>query len=220
MSKKSNRNEPSIIELAAEAIYIQENRQKDLSLARSYLAQIYSSINRFPGQLKKVTNYSLICKAFIMMLKQQVSDDLEVLRKISCLGYFFASKAIKEKPDNSNLYKYRLVVLRFGHDSLIYPVMSALELIPEDIYLQGDYYINARDAIYRMEIYDLKRNPILYKKIHFFKQRKAEFDDMMDREFFLPETTYKEVVKTGKKNHKKLFRYIEKKAIENKDIDF
>ena len=52
-----------------------------------------------------------------------------------------------------------------------------------------------------MEIADLELHPQLYQQVPSFKERKDEFDEMVGREFFMPERTLENVIHTGIENH-------------------
>ena len=218
-SDKIVSNEPEIINLSQNAISAYQNENPEA--ARSSLVQIFKSVKYNPSQLKQVQDFKSLSKAFLMMLDQQISDDIDNLQLIVSVGYLCITKAINKEGNDPNLIKDRLLLLRMGHEPLTYTVMSALDIggIPFGIMAQMAP-LRARDAIYRMEISDLEENPTLYINIPLFKERKREFDDKIRNEFFRPEKSVTEIINTGKENHIKLYLFLENMVIENEDVDF
>lgn len=212
--------EPEIVSHAknAKAQYHSEK----ITDGRQLLIQIYRSIKNDPTQLKNVVDYSPLGSAFILMLDQNLSDDIDTLQMMASVGYLCISKAIKNNPNNLNLYKDRLLILRVGHEPLKYTVMSALDMNSDGFMSlsHGLTDIRARDAIYRMEIADLESHPVLYRQVPFFKERKEELDQMIEDEFFLPEKTVDKIVKTGLETHDRVFKYLNNKVIDEADVNF
>lgn len=222
---KSNvtiKKEPEIIKLAKQAAT--EYQNENPSVARSYLVQIFRSIKGEPEQLKDVTSFETLGKAFLMMLDKNLSDDIDNLQMMASVGYLFISKAIQADKNNLNLYKDRLLLLRMGHESFVYTVMSALDLSGGSSFPFGIMAsmapTRARDAIYKMEIADLEQNPVLHQQVELFKERKKDFDEKIARQFFMPEKTKDNVIKTGVENHKRLLEYLENRIINESDVDF
>jgi hypothetical protein len=209
--------EPEIISLAKRANT--QYQQQSVTDGRQLLIQIYRSVKSDPRQLQNVTDFSSLGTSFLMMLDQNISDDIDTLQMMSSISYLCISKAIEKDSTNLNLYKDRLLMLGMGHDSFKYTVMRALNL-------GGDFFsmempdIEARDAIYKMEIADLELHPQLYQQVSFFKGRKDKFDEMIGRQFFMPEKTLDNVIKSGVENHKKLLDYLENRVINEEDVDF
>jgi len=211
--------EPEIVSLAKRAnAQYQQERVTD---GRQLLIQIYRSVKSDPRQLQNVTDFSSLGTSFLMMLDQNLSDDIDTLQMMASISYLCISKAIEKDSTNLNLYKDRLLMLRMGHDPFKYTVMSALNL-------GGDFFsmsmvmsdLEARDAIYKMEIADIELHPQLYRQVSFFKERKDEFDEMIGRQFFMPEKTLENVIKSGLENHKKILDYLENRVINEEDVDF
>lgn len=213
-------DEPEIISLAkrANAQYQQER----ITDGRQLLVQIYRSVKSDPGQLRNVKDFSVLGTSFLMMLDQNLSDDIDTLQMMASISYLCISKAIEQDSSNLNLYKDRLLMLRIGHDPFKYTVMSALDLNAGGFmsFSMGNSDLKARDAIYKMEIADLELHPQLYRQVPFFKERKDEFDEKIGRQFFMPEKTLDNVIKSGVENHKKLLDYLENRVINEEDVDF
>lgn len=213
-------NEPEIVLLAKRANSQYQN--ESVTDGRQLLIQIYRSVKSNPGQLKDVKDYSSLGTAFLMMLDQNLSDDIDTLQMMASISYLCISKAIEKDKENLNLYKDRLLMLRIGHDPFKFTVMSGLNLNEGGFmsFSMGMSDLTARDAIYKMEIADLELHPLLYRQVPFFKERKDEFDEMIGRQFFMPEKTLENVIKSGVENHKKLLGYLENRVINEEDVDF
>lgn len=216
----STSSEPDIIAKSQKVISLYEN--ENISDARPILVDIYRSVKHNPAQLKDVKDFESLGKTFMLMLDKRLSDDIDTLQMMSSLAYLFISKAIKKNEKNPNLIKDRLIVLRIGHDSLKYTVMSALRLNEGGLmaFSLGNSDLKARDSIYKMEIADLELNPILYLRIDFFNERKTEFDEKIRNQFFMPEKTKENVIESGIEIHNKMLDYLEKMVIVNEDVDF
>lgn len=202
------------------------NQTQDASKLKSLLHQVYRSVKANPEQLNEITNYEIVGKAFLLMLDQNLSNDIDTLQMMVSVGYLCTSKAIAKDNQNYNLYKDRALVLRFGHEPLKFTVRHALNLnANKPLESFSPFYrlnsdTKARDAIYKMEIADIELNPILYKQVDLFSDRRKEFDDMISEDFFLPEKTKESVIQSGVENHTKLFNYLENRVLKEGDINF
>lgn len=212
--------EPEIVSLAKKANI--QYQQESVTDGRQILVQIYRSVKSNPGQLNVVNDFSSLGTAFLLMLDSNLSDDIDTLQLMASISYLCISKAIQKDPNNLNLYKDRLLMLRIGHDSFKYTVMSALNLNAGGLmsFSMGNSDLKARDAIYKMEIADLELHPQLYRQVPFFGERKNEFDEMIGRQFFMPEKTLENVIKSGIENHSKLLDYLENRVMNEEDVDF
>lgn len=219
-SSEKIKKEPEIVKLAKQAVVQYQNENP--SGSRSFLVQIYRSVKSDPEQLNEVSDFGNLGKAFLLMLDQNLSDDIDTLQMMVSVGYLCISKAIEIDKQNFNLYKDRLLLLRMGHNPFKYTVMSALNMNADGFmsFSMGHSDLKARDAIYKMEIADIESNPVLYQQVDFFRDRQKEFDQMIARDFFLPERTKENVIETGFNNHKKILLYLENKILTECDIDF
>jgi hypothetical protein len=213
-------NEPEIVLLAKRAN--SQYQSNNITDGRQLLIQIYRSIKSNPEQLKDLKDYSSIGTVFLTMLDQNLSDDIDTLQMMASISYLCISKSIENDKENLNFYRDRLLLLRIAHEPFKYTVISALKLNSGGFlsFTMGMSDLTARDAIYKMEIADLELHPVLYRQISIFKERKDKFDAMIDRQFFLPEETLDDVVKSGVENHKRLLFYLENMVINEADVDF
>ena len=219
-SEKIVAPEPEIIALAKKAIAEYRNGTPDGS--RPFLVQIYRSVKSDPNQLNNVSDFESLGKAFVLMMDQNLTDDIDTLQMMVSVGYLCISKAIEKDVDNADLFKDRLLLMRIGHNPLRYTVMSALRLnaggFMSSSFSNSD--LKARDEISRMEICDLELNPILYQYVDLLRERKIELDQMIQRDFFLPQKTLEDIIKAGIDNHVKMQEYLEKRVLIDNDVDF
>ena len=106
-----------IVKLAKQAAAQYQNENP--SEARSFLVQIYRSVKSDPEQLNEVSDFENLGKAFLLMLDQNLSDDIDTLQMMVSVGYLCISKAIEKDKQNFNLYKDRLLLLRMGHGCFV-----------------------------------------------------------------------------------------------------
>jgi len=220
---KSNvqiKQEPEIVKLAKQASLLYEN--DNVREAVDIAIQIYRQIKFSPAQLGDVTNFEDLGKAFVIMLNHKISSDIDTLQMIASVGYLCISKAIENDKRNLNLYKDRLFLLILGHEPFKYTVMSALNLNSGGFssFSMGSSNIEARDAIYKMEISDIEQNPILCRQYDIFQERRIQFEEKISRDFFRPDRTKEEVIKSGLENHARLLEYLENRVINEEDVDF
>lgn len=202
----------------ANALFLQEKNNE----ARQILIDVYHSLKSNPNQLNEVKDYYSMGTVFLMMIDQKISDDIDTLQMMASVSYLFISKAIKKDPSNLNFYKARLMLLRFAHNPLKYTVMLGLNLIKGGFmsYSMGTSDFDARDAIYKMEIADIETNPLLYQQIPLFKDRRDEFIELIEREFFSPDITVSDIIQSGIENHNELLEFLENKILLEEDLDF
>lgn len=212
-------SEPEIQVIAKRAISLFQS--ENVSDGRQSLVQLYHSVKSDPGQFKKVTDFSILGTSFLIMLDENLSDDIDTLQMMASVSYMCTSKAIENDTTNLNLYKNRLLMLRMGHEPFSYTVMQALDIDTNPFSITGSMAtLSARDAIYRMEISDLELHPQLYMQVPMFKKRKTELDEMIDRQFFLPEKTLDKIIKSGSENHRQILEFLENKILNQEDMEF
>lgn len=211
--------EPEIVALAKAANDHYQNQR--LNDCKRLLVQVYRSVQGNPGQLKNVIDFAPLGRAFLLMLDQDLSDDIDVQQMMVSISYLCVSKAINADPNNLNLYRDRMFLLRIGHEPFKYTVMLALRIDTSPLSsLSSIAPLQARDAIYKMEIADLELHPKICNQEKLFGDRKIEFTEMVGNQFFLPERTMANVVDSGLANHKALTEYLSERVIDGEDIDF
>ena len=204
---------------------VQNIEKEQISVAKIWLSSIYEQVSKEPSYLCSVENYGIVGKAFLLMILNRLSDDIDTLQTMSSIAYLCLSKAMEIEGDNPNLYKDRLLVLNSAYNSFKYTVMSVLaeEEVTDgfaSLMFQSRADIKSRDAIWQMEIADMERYPIICSSFSYFAERKNFLLDKIERQFFLPAKNLNEVVKQGKFLHERTYKYLVNKILINRDIDF
>lgn len=222
--EETMRNEPEIEDIARNVISQYES--ENVTDGRELLIHIYRTVKDNPSILKSIKDFSSLGLVFLIMLDENLSSDVDTLQMISSVSYLCISKAIESDRNNINLYKNRLLLLYSSNESFKYTVLRGLNLIDEESCFgmlsprAQQAPLHARDAIYKMEIADLEKNPQLYKQIPFFMERKKQLDHMIERQFFMPLKKLKEIVKSGIECHEKILDHLTERVLENEDVDF
>jgi len=220
LSENENTHKESELETICKAANAQYQNEL-VTNGRQLLGRIYGIVKSEPALLKDVTDYSTIGTSFLLMLDQNLTDDIDAQQFMASICYLCISKAIQKEPNNLNLYKDRLLMLQAGHEAFQYTVMNALNIGSNPFsYMASMAPLQARDAMYKMEISDLELHPELYEHIPLLKERKDEFDELIGRQFFMPEKTLDNVIKSGVQNHTTLFNYLENRVLVEEDLDF
>jgi len=190
--------------------------------AKPILIEVYHYIKKNPGELRFINDYGSIGRSFLLMLDLKLTDDIDILQFIVSIGYLCISLAIEDTNENKVLYMDRIILLNFGHTPFSYTVMQALDLNSGFPFSISSRFadMEARDAIYKMEIIDFENNPSICQKDDFFQDRKSTLEEMIENDFFLPEKTRPNILSTGANNHRKVLSYLENKVIVNEDVDF
>jgi hypothetical protein len=204
---------------------LSEYENGEITGSKLLLAEIYKIIKKksenLSENLKSIEDYSVMGKAFTLMLQLKITNDIDDLQAIASIGYAIISKGIKLDESNNNFIKSRLLLLLVG-DSLEYTVMLAFKLIKFSILYAGnaDVQYKARDEIYKMQISDLYLHPIIFQSFDYFNQIKLKFDKMMLESYFGNNKLPSHIIDEGLENHEKLFQYLDKRIFEDSDFDF
>ena len=211
----------SYFKVATEAIKEFEN--KHIQTATGLLTMLYRQILDNPTELQSINNYYIVGRAFLFMLHNQLSDDVDTIQTISSIAYLCISKAIKQNVSDLNLYKDRLLVLILGYGAFKYTVMSVLRENKEKrwsiTFFDSSAVLFSENAIWQMQFFDMETIPVIYSSSFFEEQRKV-FIKKLQRQFFLPAKTIEEVLEQGRSLHEKVYDYLSNKIFIEADIDF
>ena len=205
-------------ELAKKALmkYGMEN----ITESRNLLIQLFRTVKNDVSKLKSVKDFSILGKAFSLMITEEISDDIDNQQLMATLGYFYLSKALKENLNEQNLLSLRLIILNSAHTPFSYTVTSALNLNSGGIFRMNMLGYQGRDAIYKMEISDYSTIDNNVLNAPYFSERKEELEDLLTKDFFSPEKSKDEIISSGQENHKKILNYLEHRILIEEDIDF
>lgn len=206
--------EPEFVEIAKNAISIYDTDPKQ---SIKLLIGVYSLVKNDVSKLNDVSDNASIGKAFLMMLLEKLSNDINNLQMISSIAYLFITKAINNNKDNIQLYIDRLILFNIGHEPIKHILLEALELNNANPFTPIGQMapMLARDAIFEMEFADLESNPVIYNQIEIFRKKKNELND-----YFSSKKTNVEIINKGIEHHNKLQAYLTNRVIVEKNIDF
>ena len=148
------------------------------------------------------------------MFEQNVSTDQDDLQLITELCYYFISKGIEENYVKGQLILDRIILLFNSEDFLKETIKNTLSLKVSLLNpMQSPYmiYHELADNLDMMRIADLEDKNAFYKHIDFLNQKKLEFDELFEREYFGEKIKKEDIIILGKKLHSKVFVYIENK---------
>lgn len=161
--------------LATEAVKEFENEY--IQTATGLLTMLYKQVLNNPSELQSINNYYIVGRAFLLMLHNQLSDDVDTTQTISSIAYLCISKAIKQNVSDLNLYKDRLLVLIFGYGAFKYTVMSVLRQDKEkrwsSTFFDSSAILLSENAIWQMQFFDMEKIPAIYSSSFFEEQRKV-----------------------------------------------
>ena len=184
------------------------------------LYKAWRSYQSQPSQLKNIKDYGQYGMGLLIFLSYGTITDIDDQQQIASLAYFFISKAIQKSPDNINLYKNRVLLLKNYHNAFEYTVSSVVnnnETDPFDLFFGGRF--TARDAIYKMTFSDLHRNPTLLQ-IDVFSENYNELCSKISTNFFGNNETTDTILAEGNAIHNDILTYLETKVFIDEDFDF
>lgn len=181
-----------------------------------YLA--WRSFQRNPDQLNSISNYGNFGMGFSIFLSYNTVSDIDDRQQLASIAYLFISKAIEQNPSNPNLYKNRLLILMQHNEAFQYTVSSVVNK-DSDWFNMSLNPFKARDAMYKMEYYDLCVSPLLMQ-IDMFASQKKNLENKIRSEFFGRNETEISIKQQGLALHQEVLAYLEKKVLEEQDLDF
>lgn len=182
------------------------------------LFKAWRSFQRNPDQLKHIKDFGKYGMGLMIFLSYGTVNDIDDKQQIASVAYLFLSKAIKETPQNINLYKNRLVLMILNHEAFEYTVSSVVNKDTGFIFMNLSPF-EARDAMFKMEFADLLRNPRLLS-VDILAQKYMDLQNKISDGFFGPDQNNKKVRDKGNELHQEILDYLEKKVLEDSDIDF
>ena len=181
-----------------------------------YLA--WRSFQNNPSQLKSIVNYGNYGMGFLIFLSYGTVTDIDQQQQLASIAYLFISKAIERDSNNLNYYKNRLLVMLQYQEAFQYTVSS---VVNENVgILSFNFHaFDARDAMYKMEYYDLSVNPLLLQ-VDLFATKKRDLERKISDSFFGNNKSANDIRREGYANHQKILTYLVEKVIDDEDIDF
>ena len=187
--------------------------------------ELYMVLKCQPALIKTVENPKDVARALNIFLSFGAIDDIDILQQISSISYYLISKALGDNPYDINLYKDRLQNIVCNKEAFGYTVGEVLDAESNNSlmmnFMMGLSFFNKRDALIKMEMYDFSNGG--RELIHFDKFFTNEFIRIMEliRGGTLGvDADIDSIISDGCELHKKVFKFLEKKLIEDEDLDF
>jgi hypothetical protein len=194
-------------------------KSKEITSATTKMNQLIEVIKAYPEILNETAKPQKLGQAFVAMLGNGILSE-----GTASIAYALISKAINQSPyTNPNLYINRLLTLDKARDLFKYTMQLALDVNNGG---QINFFsplgqmapTRARDGIFKMEIADLYPNPVIYQQVNFFRVKKEEFDSKIAANFFYNQTV-EDLIKEGRANHEKAYKYFHNKIFVNHNIE-
>ena len=181
------------------------------------LYKAWRSFRSNPAQLNKIQDKGRYGMGLMIFLSYNTVSDIDDQQQLASIAYLFISKALKESPSNVNHYKNRLILMISYQEAFGYTVSSVVG--GNDLFSMSMFPFEARDAMYKMEFSDLSSNNVLLS-IDILGSKYRELKDKISSGFFGDNETYNSIIEKGKELHGKVLAYLEKKVLEEENIDF
>lgn len=177
---------------------------------RSQLVELYNNVKWDPELLAHVTDFKSVGYSFSYMLKPALSDDVDILQRISSIAYLFLSLALESNPNDVEVRKQRIRTMAWAWDSFGYTAMSG------DVISR---FARPEDYTAKMIISDISCIPGLEQDVE-FRGYWVNAGSRFGNRFTGETCNYISVAENGKKLHEKIFDLLRHQIIDESDIDF
>lgn len=181
------------------------------------LYKAWRSFRSDPSQLHRIQDYGRFGMGLMIFLSYNTVSDIDDQQQLASVAYLFISKAIKESPSIVTHYKNRLILMISYQEAFGYTVSSVVG--GNDLFSMSMFPFEARDAMYKMEFADLSSNNALLN-IDILGSKYREIKDKISSGFFGDKETSNSIIENGKNLHNKVLAYLEKKVLDEGDVDF
>lgn len=217
-AKKEQPNEPPETERFVQEALLQLSIGNDGDAVYHPLYQAWRSFQRNTDQLKHIKDFGKYGMGLMIFLSYGTVSDIDDKQQIASIAYLFLSKAIKNTPQNINLYKNRLILMISNHEAFEYTVSSVVNKNADFMSMTLSPF-KARDAMFKMEFSDLHARPQLFT-IDMLAQKYRDLQNKISNNFFGSNQDNETVRDRGIELHQEILEHLENKVIEDGDIDF
>lgn len=222
---KTSSYQPAKVEINETEAFVNEAWEQ-LTLGRDGdevyhpLFKAWRSFQRSPKQLQHIQNEGRFGNGCMIFLSYNAVSDIDDKQQLASIAYLFLSRAIEKNPNDTNLYKNRIILMISNHEAFQYTVSSVLNPSGSfDLFNMTLGPFEARDVMFKMEYADLlKDNRLL--QIDILKQRYLDLNNKIADGFFGSNETKQTIQADGNNMHKKVLSYLNNKVITEEDIDF
>lgn len=180
------------------------------------------SFKRNPSQLSHIQNYRKFGIGLLLLYYQNnvITEytDIDAKQQLASVSYLFISKAINEANDikeKEELYSNRVLLLVNTYDAICYTIASAVGKTGFDALFES--WGVPRDPMLKMEFSDLKSINQIRDRALLIEL--AKLNNVLNRGSFGLNATEGSIKEEGEKYHKKVLEFLEKKVLEDCDVD-
>jgi hypothetical protein len=178
------------------------------SNARKTHSELFNLVQKSSNQLLRINDYAIVGTAYAYMLAEELTDNQDILQAMTNNAFYCLSKAIEKNPTNYSLKKKRLMLYDMNKDAFNILIICALNM---DLNPMGNRMypvkMQARDAIYKMEIIDLFDPDKKLQEDWVCKNKKPQYEKMLKENFF-GKKTLDELKKEGQNNINKCIEWL------------
>lgn len=223
VSMPQNKQRVTVLKNTETECLIQEalgNLQKGNDGDETYhpLYKAWRSFQNDPSQLFKIKDYGQYGMGLMIFLSYETVADIDDRQQLASVAYLFLSKAIKQTSNNANYIKNRLLLMVTNHEAFEYTVSSVVNK-DQDFFAMSLTPFKARDAMFKMEFADLSSNQALLT-IDMLASRYKDLKNKIASGFFGQNETETSILSCGKNLHEQILAHLEKKVLEDSDLDF
>lgn len=169
--------------LAKQAIIETENFNPN---ARRTLGELFNKVQDSSSKLLSINDYASVGSAYAYMLAQKISDGKKIIYLMTVNGFYCLTKAIEKSPTDYSLKRKRLMLYEISRDPFNELIMCALNISinPMDSIGSTPAWMQARDAIFKMEIVDFFDTDKRLQGDWSCKNRKPQYEKMIKENHF------------------------------------
>lgn len=182
------------------------------------LYKAWRSFQNSPSQLNRIVDFGRYGMGLMIFLSYQTVSNIDDRQQLTSVAYLFLSKAIKQTSNNANYIKNRLLLMKTNHEAFEYTVSSVVNK-DQDFFSMSLTPFKARDAMFKMEFADLSSDQSLLS-ISMLASRYRDLRNKITSGFFGIKETETSILSCGKSLHEQILAHLEKKVLEDHDLDF
>uniref|UniRef100_UPI00321758A5 hypothetical protein n=1 Tax=uncultured Draconibacterium sp. TaxID=1573823 RepID=UPI00321758A5 len=164
--------------------------------------------NTIPNDILSCDADFLFGKSFLQMLHIDIPDNLNELKKITELGFFFLTKSILHDTNNLDKISSRASIVLENEKTYVTIVKEAIEYSLDKEDIKDDTVIDPNDAVLLMLQYDFYKLGSYCNIIPSFSQKHYEITRMYGNDHFNYIAPDLNILGLGKKIHQGLYSFI------------
>jgi hypothetical protein len=194
------------------------NADKEYSIAKQYFKRSLMSLRQDPSQIQHIENYANYGRAFSILLGWLKDIDNRI--QVAGIAYYCLSKAILvDEQEIFTGYNYgsRLLLMHENADAFAHIIFT---VEPIRMVLSQFFYEEMEDVQHKMEIADNQRCEQFFVEFSFISNYKTDLEEKALSGCYGPDATLESIVAEGELLHEKVYKHLEKRIIEENDLEF